>query len=89
MEKEPCKNTKSKITGCWITVRGFKEESFLFCKQKDRLGRKCQVGEFHKYRTFIELINQNDFQWQLDTIWEVLFNRGPGEECYGLLETLF
>jgi len=63
-------------------------ESISFSKLKDRLGRKFQLDDFHKYRTFIQLINQNDFQWQLDTIWEVLFNRGPGEECYELLETL-
>jgi len=27
-----------------------------------------------RYHIFIELINQSDFQWQIDTIWEVLFN---------------
>ena len=66
----------------------FGEDPILFNKLKYPLGRKFQVGELHKYRTFIEPTNRNDFQWQLDTIWEVLFNRGPGEECCGILETL-
>jgi len=62
----------------------FEEDSILFNKLKHRLGRKFQVGEFHKYHTFIELINQNDFQWQIDTIWEVVFDITPGEGCYEL-----
>jgi len=66
----------------------FKEDSNLFGKLKYRLGRKCQVGEFCKYHTLVGLINQNDFQWQIDTIWEMLFNTKPGVECYVLLESL-
>ena len=88
LENEPYKSTKGKITWCEITVRFFKEESILFSKLKNRLGRKFQVGEFYKYYTLIKLINQKDFQWQIDTIWERLFNLKPGEECYGSLELL-
>jgi len=87
-KKSPIKILWEKLQYVGWQLDVFKEESILFSKLKDRFSRIFQVGEFHKYCTFIELINQNDFQWQLDAIWEVLFNRGPGEECYGLLETL-
>jgi len=40
----------------------------LFGKFKYRLGRKFQVGEFYKYHALVGLINQTDFQWQIDTI---------------------
>ena len=62
-------------------------EKTLLClvNLKYRPGRKFQVGEFYKYHTVIGLINQNDFQWQIDTNWEMLFNIKTGEECYGLL----
>jgi len=75
-----------RVVGLQLVV--FKEDSILFRKLKYRLGRKFQVGEFYKYHTLIGLINQNDFQWQIDTIWEMLFNIKLGEECYGLLELL-
>jgi len=87
-KKSPIKILREKLQYVGLQLDVFKEESILFSKFKDRLSRKFQVGEFHKYCTYIELINQNEFQWQLDIIWEVLFNGGPGEECYGLLETL-
>ena len=66
----------------------FKEDPILFGKLKYRLGRKFQVGEFYKNHTLVGLIDQNDFQWQIDTIWEMLFNIKPREECYGFLESL-
>ena len=60
----------------------------MFVKLKRRLGRRFRVSDFHKYYKFIELINQNDFQRQIDIIWEVLFNTGPSDGCYRLLELL-
>jgi len=77
---------KLRVVGLQLDV--FKEDSILFGELKCRLGRKFQVGEFYKYHALIGLINQNDFRWQIDTIWEMLFNIKPGEECYGLLELL-
>ena len=79
---------KKHLQDVGLQLNVFKEEPILFNKLKGRLGRKFQVVKFYKYCTFIELINQDDFQWQLDTIWEVLFNSEPGEGCYELLETL-
>jgi len=87
-KKSPRKVLREKLQDVEIQLDVLKKESILFSKLKDRLSRKFQVGEFYKHRTFIELINQDDFQWQLDTIWEVLFNRERGEGCYELLETL-
>jgi len=87
-KKSPIKVLGEKLQDVGLQLDVFKEESILFSKHKDRLGRKFQVSELHKYRTFIELTNQDDFQWQLDPIWEVLFNKRSGEECYELLETL-
>ena len=88
MENEPYKSTKGKIQDVGLQLDIFKEESILFRKLKNCLGWKFQVGEFYKYYSLIRLINQKDFQWQIDTIWERLFNLKPGEECYGSLELL-
>jgi len=79
-KKSPIKILKEKLQDVGLQLDVFKEESILFSKLKDRLSRKFQVGEFHKYRAFIELINQR----QLGTIfffngnW-VLFGR-----CYSI-----
>ena len=75
-----------RVVGLQLDI--FKEGFILFGKLKYRLGRKIQVGEFYKYHTLVGLINQNDFRWQINTIWEMLFNTKPGEECYALLESL-
>jgi len=87
-KKSPIKVLREKLQDVGLQLDAFRAESTLFDKLKDRLGRKFQVRELYKYRLFIELINQDDFQWHLNIIWEVLFNKRPGEECYELLETL-
>jgi len=87
-KKNPIKILRERFPVAGLRLEIFGEDLALFIKLKNRLGRKFQVGEFQKYHTFIVLLNQNDFQWQLDTIWEVLFSREPGEGCYELLETL-
>ena len=46
----------------------FKEEPVLFNKLKKRHSRKFQTDEFNKYRKFIDTVNKDDFQWQLDII---------------------
>jgi len=84
----PIKVLKEKLQGVGLQLVVFKEETILFNKLKNRLGRKFQVGKFYKYYTLIRLINQKDFQWQVDTIWERLFNLKSGEECCGSLELL-
>jgi len=84
----PIKVLREKLWVVGLQLNVFEEDSILFNKLKHRLGRKFQVGEFHIYHTFIELINQNDFQWQIYTIWEVLVNIRPAEGCYGILESL-
>jgi len=62
------KKSSIKILRETLQVVGLQLDVFSFSKLKNRLGKKFQVGEFHQCRTFIEQINQNDFQWQLDTI---------------------
>ena len=86
-KRSPIKVLREKLGVVGLQLDVFKEESILFNQLKNCLDRKFRVGEFLKYHTLIELINQNDLQWQIHTIWEVLFNVKPGEECYGLLET--
>ena len=87
-KKSPIKVLREKLQDVGLQLDVFNEESMLFSKLKDRLGRKFQVGEFYKYYTLIGLINEKDFKWQIATIWERLFNIKPGEECYGSLEIL-
>ena len=78
-KRSPIKILKERLRVVELQLGVFKEDFILFGKLKYRLGRKFQVGEFYKYHTLVELINQNDFQWQIDTIWEMLFNTKPGE----------
>jgi len=87
-KRSPVKALREKLWVVGLKLDVFEENSILFSKLKHRLGRKFQVGEFHKYHTFIELINQSYFQWKINTISEVLFKTRPGEGYYGLLESL-
>jgi len=73
-KNSPIKVLREKLQDVGLQLDVFKEESILFNKLKNRLGRKFQVGEFHKYRTFIELINQDVFNDNL-----ILFGR-----CYSI-----
>ena len=76
-KRSPIKVLREKLWVVGLQLDVFEEDSILFNKLKHRFGKKFQEGKFHKYHTFIELIYQNDFQWQIDTIWEVLFNTRP------------
>jgi len=59
----PIKVLKEKLRDVGLQLDVFKDESILFSKLKNRLGRKFPVGEFYKYYALIRLINQKYFQW--------------------------
>jgi len=82
------KALRAKLQDAGLQLHVSDEEVILFSKLKNRLGRKFQVGEFYKYYILIGLTNQKDFQWQIDAIWERLFNIKPGKEFYESLELL-
>jgi len=86
-KRSPTKILREKLWVVGLKLDVFEENSILFTTLKQRLGRKFQAGEFRKYHTFIESINQKDFRWRVNTIWEVLFNIKP-EGCYWLLGSL-
>jgi len=41
-----------------------------------------------KYKPLLSLINQRHWQWQVDMMWETLFNRSIQEDSYSMTETL-
>ena len=70
-KKNPIKVLRENLQVAGLQLEVFKEDSILFDTLKYRLGRKFQVEEFYKYHALIGLINQNDFQRQIVTTWEM------------------
>jgi len=59
----------------------------LFCTFKQSLSGKFR-GNLKKYQPLLSLINQRHWQWQVDMMWEILFNRPIQEESYSMIEIL-
>jgi len=77
---------KLEIVGLNLDI--FEESLTLFKKLKHRLSRKFQVGRFRAFHIFLESLNQKDYQWQIYTIWKVLYDMKLGEERYRLLRAM-
>jgi len=58
-KRSPIKVLREKLLVVELQLDVFGEDSILFNNLKYRLGRKFLVGEFHKYRTFVELTNKS------------------------------
>jgi len=72
---------------CGLDLTVFEEDPLLFCTFKQRLFRKFR-GSLRKYKPLLCLINQKHWLWQVDMIWESLFNTPLQEDSYMILETL-
>jgi len=65
----------------------FEEDPVLFCTFKQRLSGKFR-GNLKKYKPLLNLLNQKHWQWQVDVIWEILFNIPIQENSYARMEML-
>jgi len=76
---------KLQILGLDWTV--FEEDPILFYTFKQRVSEKvCE--NLTKYKPLLSLINQRHWQWQVDMMWETLFNRPIQEDSYSMIEKL-
>jgi len=87
-ERNPIEVLKEKLEIVGLNLDIFWESLTLFKKLKHRLSRKFQVGRFREFHIFLESLNQKDYQWQIYTIWKVLFGTKFGEERYRLLRAM-
>jgi len=65
----------------------FEEDPILFCTFKHRLSGKFR-GNLKKYQPLLSLINRRHWQWQVDMIWEILFNSPIQEDSHAMIEIL-
>jgi len=59
----------------------------LFYTFRQRLSGKLQ-GNLKKYKPLLSPINQKHWWWQVDVIWEFLFNSSILEDSDAMIETL-
>jgi len=90
LEKEPNRSTvlNEKLEAADLKIDLFGESPTLFNKLKCQLSKLFYFNGFRKYHIFLESVNQNDYQWQLYTIWKALFDMKFEEECYRLLQAM-
>jgi len=85
--QSPIKTLQEKFRICGLDLTVFGEDPILFCIFKQRLFGKFR-GNLLIYKPLICLINQKNWSWQVNMIWETLFNKPRHEDSYAILETL-
>ena len=65
----------------------FEEDPLLFFILIQRLSGKFR-GNIRRYGPLLSLINHRHWRWQIEMMWEVLFNRPIQEDSYSLTEIL-
>jgi len=85
--RSPVETLQDKIQALGLDLTVFEEDPILFCTLKWRLFGKFRK-HLRKYRPLLFLINRKHWQWQVDMIWEILFNRPIQEDSYALIEVL-
>jgi len=85
--QSPIKVLQNKLRTLGLDWTVFEEDPILFCTFKQRLSGKFR-GNLKKYQPLLSLINQGLWQWQVDMMWEILFNRPIQEDSYSMIEIL-
>jgi len=85
--QSPIKTLQDKLRICGLDLTVFGEDPILFCTLKQRLFRKFR-GSLRKYKPLLYLVNQKHWPWQVEMIWEILFNNSLHEDNYVKLEIL-
>jgi len=83
--RSPVKILQDKLQALGLTLTVFKEDPILFCTLKRRLFGKFRK-HLRKYKSLLFSINRTHWQWQIEMIWEILFNRPLQEDSYTLTE---
>jgi len=65
----------------------FEEDRILFCTHKQKLSGKFR-GNLRRYGLLLSLIKQRHWRWQIEMMWEVLFNRPVQGDSYSLTKIL-
>jgi len=85
--QSPIKTLQNKLRILGLDWTVFEEDPILFCTFKHRLSGKFR-GNLKKYQPILSLINQRHWQWQVDVIWEILFNSPIRDDRYAMIEIL-
>jgi len=85
--QSPIKTLQNKLEILGLDLTIFEEDRILFCVFKQRLYGKFR-GNLKKYKPLLSLINQRYWWWQVDVIWEFLFNSPILEDSYAIIEAL-
>jgi len=85
--RSPVKILQDKLQALGLTLMVFEEDPILFCTLERRLFGKFRK-HLRKYKPLLFLINRTHWQWQVEMIWEILFNRSLQEDSYALTEIL-
>jgi len=73
-KRNPIEVLKEKLEAADLKIDLFRESPTLFNELKSQLSTVFHSTEFNRYCMFLESVNPKDFQWQIDTIWKVLFD---------------
>jgi len=85
--QSPIKTLQNKLRILGLDLNVFEEDPILFCTFKHRLSGKFRAN-LKRYQPLLSLVNQRHWQWQVDVIWEFLFNSSILEASYAMIETL-
>ena len=85
--RSPVGVLQDRLQTLWLDWTVFEEDSILFCTLKQRLSGKFR-GNLRRYGLLLSLINQRHWRWQIEMMWEVLFNRPIQKDSYSLTEIL-
>ena len=85
--QSPIKTLQNKLQILGLVWTVFEEDPILFCTFNYRLSGKFR-GNLKRYQPLLSLVNQRHWQWQVDVIWEFLFNSSILEASYAMIETL-
>jgi len=85
--RSPIKISQDKLQALGLTLMVFEEGSILYCTLKGRLFGKFRK-HLRKYKPLLFLIDRTHWQWQVEMIWEILFNRPLQKGSYVLIEIL-
>jgi len=85
--RSPVKILQDKLQALGLTLIVFEEDPILFFTLKRRLFGKFRK-HFRKYKPLLFSINRTHWQWQVEMIWQILFNRPLQKDSYVLIEIL-
>ena len=87
-KRNPIEGLIEKLEAADLKIDLFGESPTIFNKLKCQLSILFYFSGFRKYHIFLESVNQKDYQWQIYTIWKVLFDMKLEEECYRLRQAM-